>query len=270
VSLVRHRAGRGDPIVLIHGVASSWRDWKPVIPLLEERFEVVALALPGHYEAPDLAPGVAATVPALVDALEDEIDRLGIAPPHLAGNSMGGWIALELARRGRARSVAALAPAGLSTPEEARALGVAVRRNHRLARVLAPLAPAVARSHLLASCALAGTVRERRRIDPEEAAYKLKAFARCPRFDELVADLCSRAALGLERIACPVLVVWGDADRRLPVEQARRFVDAIPGARLAMLPGSGHLPMWDAPEAVARLLGELAGAAAPRPAAASR
>jgi pimeloyl-ACP methyl ester carboxylesterase len=259
VSLLRHRAGRGEPLVLVHGVASSWRDWGPILPRLERRFEVVALALPGHFEAPDFAPGVPAALPSLVDAVESELDAQGIADAHLAGNSLGGWIALELARRGRARSVVALAPAGLSTADEARSLERGVRRNHSLARVLAPLAPLFARSRLAARLLLAAAVRDPARIDPQEAAYKLKAFAGCPRFRELVADLCARTARGLETIRCPVLVVWGDADRRLPVRQASRFATAIPAARLVVLPGVGHLPMWDDPDAIADLIVDFAG-----------
>jgi pimeloyl-ACP methyl ester carboxylesterase len=251
----------------VHGVASSWRDWGPVIPGLAERFDVVALALPGHFEAPDFPSGVAPSLPALVDAVESQLDGLGIADAHVAGSSLGGWIALELARRGRCRSVVVLAPAGLATPEEARALESAVRRNHRLARVLSPWAPLLARSAVAARLLLAAAVREPGRIAPQEAAYKLKAFAGCPRFDELVADLCSRRAEGLEAIRCPALVVWGDADRRLPVRQASRFAAAIPGARLVVLPGIGHLPMWDDPEAVVRLVVDFAAPPAAQAAA---
>ncbi|HZR81277.1 MAG TPA: alpha/beta fold hydrolase [Candidatus Binatia bacterium] len=256
--LLRHRAGSGEPLVLIHGVASSWRDWKPVLPALERRFDVVALALPGHYEAPDFAPRVPATVDGLIAAVATELDRLALARPHLAGNSLGGWIALELAARGRAVTVSALAPAGLATAEEARAMERAVLRNHRLARVVSALSPIVAHSRLVARMVLAGSVRDASRIDPRETAYKLNAFARCPRFRELLRDLCARRVEHLADVRCPALVVWGDEDRRLPVAHAERFARAIPHARVAILPGAGHLPMWDDPAAVAELIADFA------------
>jgi len=262
VSLVRHRAGAGEPLVLIHGVASSWRDWWPVLRRLEEAFEVIALGLPGHLGSPPFPVGVLPAVPSLVDAVETELDALGLATAHLAGSSLGGWVALELARRGRARSVTACAPAGLATPAEARAFERSVVRAHHLARAIAPCAPLLRRSRFVARVLLARTVRDPDRVDPREAFYKLQAFAGCPSFRELVADLCSRQATGLESIACPVLVIWGDRDRRLPVRQADRFAAAMPRARVVRLTGAGHLPMWDEPEEVATLLIDFAAAGA--------
>lgn len=259
VSLLRYRGGAGAPLVLVHGVASSWRDWKPLLPLLEPHFETLAVTLPGHFEAPPFPPGVRPGVAALADALERELDALGLDAPHLAGSSLGGWVVLELARRGRARTVIALAPAGLSTPAEARHLARVAGRNHRLARVLSPVIALVTRSPLAVRLLFAGSVRDPGRLDREEAAYKLKAFARCPAFRELLADLCAGTAQGLVEVRCPVLIVWGEADRRLPPRQAERFRGAIAGAVVVRLPGAGHLPMWDDPAAVAEQIVDFIG-----------
>ncbi len=103
-------------MVLIHGVAGAWRAWHGVAPLLAERFDVLAVALAGHEDAAPLPSGVPLTVASMTDAVERDMDAAGFGAAHLVGNSLGGWIALELAKRGRARTVVALSPAGGWTP----------------------------------------------------------------------------------------------------------------------------------------------------------
>jgi pimeloyl-ACP methyl ester carboxylesterase len=247
---------------LIHGVASSWRDWLPILAELERVFDVVVLGLPGHVDTAPFPPGVRPTVTALVDAVAESLDQLEMPTAHLVGSSLGGSIALQLARRGRARTVAALAPAGLLTRGEALAFERSVVRAHRLARTVRPLAPLLRRSRAAARRLLAGAVRDPAAIDPAEAVHKLVAFAGCPTFRELVSDLCARPAEGLESIACPVLILWGERDRRLSIALADRFAATIPGSRLVRLPEAGHLPMWDEPATVARLLVAFASGAA--------
>jgi len=100
-----HRGGSGPPLVLLHGFMDTWRTWELVLPALERRHDVLALTLPGHAGGPPLDGDVA-------DALERALDVAGFATAHVAGNSAGGFLALELAARGRARSVVAFAPAG--------------------------------------------------------------------------------------------------------------------------------------------------------------
>ena len=107
----RPEGGR-DPLLLVHGFAATGRVWEPVAEDLEDSFEVLAPTLLGHFEAEPFPPGVAAGIDALADWLERELDAVGWDSAHIVGNSLGGWLALELAKRGRARSVVALAPAG--------------------------------------------------------------------------------------------------------------------------------------------------------------
>src|SRR3982751_6114114 len=117
--MIRHRAGSGDPLLLLHGLGLTWRCWRPVLPELERAHDVVAMDLPGFGAAPPLPRGSRPTVEALSDAIEGALDEAaGLDAVHVAGNSLGGWIAIELARRGRARSVVALAPAGFELPPE--------------------------------------------------------------------------------------------------------------------------------------------------------
>src|SRR3954468_20008599 len=105
MELSHHRAGSGDPIVLIHGVGSQWQVWEPVLETVAREREVIAVDLPGFGDSPTLPIGTVPTVDALADAVAAFLDGLGIEKPVIAGNSLGGWIALELAARGRAKAV---------------------------------------------------------------------------------------------------------------------------------------------------------------------
>src|SRR5215208_1035274 len=107
-----YRAGHGEPLVLIHGFTATWRCWLPLMGLLVPRFEVIAPTLHGHDGGPVPPGGPAHSLSRATDHLEAILDDLGVGTAHLAGNSMGGALALELAKRGRARSVVAISPGG--------------------------------------------------------------------------------------------------------------------------------------------------------------
>jgi pimeloyl-ACP methyl ester carboxylesterase len=109
-ALTRYRGGNGPPLVLVHGLGLSWRSWQPVLGALEAGHDVVAIDLPGFGESPPLSDGAAPTPSRLADAVESELNRLGFEAPALVGNSLGGWIALELARRRRAASAVVISP----------------------------------------------------------------------------------------------------------------------------------------------------------------
>src|SRR3954467_1139618 len=97
-------------MVCLHGFTDTWRTWELVLPALEQGHDVLAPTLAGHAGGPPLPDP--ATDSALLDAIERTLDEAGWATAHVAGNSLGGYLALRLATRGRARSVVALAPAG--------------------------------------------------------------------------------------------------------------------------------------------------------------
>jgi pimeloyl-ACP methyl ester carboxylesterase len=107
-----HRIGSRDPLLLIHGLGATPHVWDAVLPDLERTFELLVPTLLGHYDGEPFPRGVSPGVGALADGLERELDTAGWDTAHIAGSSLGGWLALELAKRGRARSVVALAPAG--------------------------------------------------------------------------------------------------------------------------------------------------------------
>lgn len=252
------RTGEGPPLVLIHGLGASIRSWGPVIPRCATTREVVAVDLPGFGESPPLPAGVRPTPWALADAVERELDAAGLERPAIAGNSLGGWIALELARRGRAASVVAISPAGMWTERERAWADRFLRTLYAVARRLEPHAELV-RNPVARTLALGAVSARPWRTDPEDAVYGVRALARSnflPTHEAMIAERCR----GLEEIACPVLVLWGTRDLLLPLRQARRFADRIPGAALRELPGLGHVPMADDADLVAQALLELSAA----------
>jgi pimeloyl-ACP methyl ester carboxylesterase len=254
-ALTRHRGGSGTPLVLLHGLGLDWRSWLPVLDRLEAAHEIFALDLPGFGAAAPLPRGSTPTPSALADAVEAELDRLGLTTPAVAGNSLGGWVALELARRGRASRVVAIAPSGLETPPE-RAYVIAANAFMRVrARLSAPLGRK-ATSPVSSRSALFGGLRSRPwRLDPGEGAHELDAFGRSPGFgSSLRASVGSRIPAGLSEIPVPVRVAAGTLDLMLGAYTAPRFAAAIPGADLVLMPGVGHVPMLDDPELVARTI----------------
>jgi pimeloyl-ACP methyl ester carboxylesterase len=253
--LTRYRGGSGQPLVLVHGLGLSWRSWQPVLDALEGRHDVIAIDLPGFGESPRLPDAAAATPARLADAVESEIDRLGLESPAVVGNSLGGWVALELAQRGRAARAVVISPSGLESPPE-RAVVIALNELMRLrARVGAPLGrwltgPALARLMLFG-----GLRSQPWRLSSDAAAGDLRDFGYSPGFQSaLSSSVATRAPMWLSEIAVPVRVVFGMLDLMLGVFTAPRFAAAIPDAELVSLPAVGHVPMLDDPELVARTI----------------
>ena len=116
--LNHYRGGQGEPLVLIHGIGSRWQMWEPVIDQLRAHRDVIALDLPGFGASPMPPPGTPAGLDCLVTLVTGFLDELGVERPHCAGNSLGGLIVLEMARRGLARSANALSPAGFANRPE--------------------------------------------------------------------------------------------------------------------------------------------------------
>jgi pimeloyl-ACP methyl ester carboxylesterase len=262
-SLTQYRAGSGPPLVLLHGLGFSWRSWQPVLALLEPHHDVIAIDLPGFGNVPALDGG-RASVGALADAVALELDRLGLERPALAGNSLGGWIALELAARRRTGPVVALAPAGLESPAE-RAFVIAVNAAMRLrARALAPFVRLAVANPLARALAVGALHGRPWRMSPELAAGQLADFASAPGFHPtLMATEGAAFPTRLGTIDVPVRIAFGTRDLMLGALTAPRYAALIPGAELVALPGAGHVPMCDDPALVGRTVLELtAGAAA--------
>jgi pimeloyl-ACP methyl ester carboxylesterase len=247
VSLAHHRGGAGEPLLLLHGIGSFWPVWEPVLPLLEAEREVVALDLPGFGASPVLDGGAEPHPAALAGAVAAFLDELGWDAPHVAGNSLGGWVALELAKRGRTRSVCALSPAGFWSRRE-RAFATLSLRNGRAAsgRLLA-----VHRSPRLRRLANAQFMEHADRMSPEATLAALRNLAESPGWDATLAAMGRRHFTGGQDVRGPVTIAWAEKDRLLLPRQAARARRALPTARHLTLVGCGHVPTWDDPGQVA-------------------
>lgn len=217
-----------------------------MLPLLERRFDVLAPDLPGFGRSAPLPPGVASTPAALADAVESAMDKAGFATAHLVGNSLGGWLALQLARRGRARTCVLISPAGLAHGREAD-WGQGVLLAIRWLARNSPAPEPILRSTVGRTLFAGPTLGRPWRADPGELIEQTRLFADAPGFDETLGQLDEQVA-GLDEVRCPVLVLWGTRDVILLPRQGRRFERLIAGSELRYLPGLGHVPMSDAPE----------------------
>jgi pimeloyl-ACP methyl ester carboxylesterase len=254
VQLHHYRAGSGEPLVLIHGVGSQWQVWKPVLAALERERDVIAVDLPGFGGSPTLPIGVVPTAAALAGAVAEFLDGLGIERPVVGGNSLGGWIALELAARGRARAVVGVSPAGFATSWE-RALGRAhLRASAGSARRAPGLSEQLLRRPRGRKLALGGMMGRPELIAAADAVGASRNLATSPGFDGTLAAITRGRFSHPEKVGVPVTLVWGSRDMVLFPWQARRALSELPRARHVPLPGAGHVPMWDDPETIVREL----------------
>jgi pimeloyl-ACP methyl ester carboxylesterase len=251
-----HREGSGTPIVLLHGLNGSWRTWRPVIPLLARNHEVIALTLAGHRGATPIPPGPVG-IDALADDMESRLDAAGIKRAHLVGNSLGGWLALELAQRGRGTSVVAFAPAGCWTkPRDlarvGRLLRLARRSNRPWVHKLV-VRPRVRRAMFRSAMDRADL------IPAEEMAGMFDDLSACTILDGLLENLMQTGSLQQLTIPddCPVRIAWPMKDRTIPWERyGVPYQQLLPKMDLVRLTGAGHVPIYDNPELVARTVVE--------------
>jgi pimeloyl-ACP methyl ester carboxylesterase len=252
-----HRGGSGPPLVCLHGFTDTWRTWELVLPALERHHDVLAPTLAGHAGGPPIDGEVSDAV--LADAVEHAMDEAGFETAHIAGNSLGGFTALQLAARGRARSVVALAPAGgwavgddsyLETLEHFATM-------QELLKAAAPQAEAIVATSEGRRRATIYITNEYEHIPAELLAHQMVGAAACPAVFELI-EYARREGyrLDAEKIACPVRIVWGTGDRILPWPRAAaRFRrDWLPHADWVELDGVGHCPQLDVPLETAQLI----------------
>jgi pimeloyl-ACP methyl ester carboxylesterase len=247
------RRGRGEPLLLIHPLGGDRRVWAPVMDRLAAARDTIAVDLPGFGESAPVDGNGDASPAAFTRAVEELIAGLGIDRPHVAGNSLGGWVALELARRGRVRSVTAIAPAGLWT----RVLGPKPSVARRVAKAALPvLTPVLATPHGRAF-ALATVMRHPGRVPARDAVHLVRAYAQASGFDAANDAMRSGRFEGLAEIDVPVTLAWPDHDRLIarPAQLPAKI-------RNVVLRDCGHLPMWDDPGQVANVLIEGSSGAA--------
>ena len=244
-------SGTGEPLLLVHGLGSAGTAFRPLRPHLEHKFTVITVDLPGHGETP-MIPGRPMDPHSLALNIFEEMSHLGYEQFHLAGNSLGGWISLEMtaAHPDRVQSLTGLAPAGLwLNPYNARYPGTALLRS--IAKASAKVAPTALHFEGL------------RRIGFSDVS---------PRWKELSYQICLDATIAMAKAdgyypawdgmlmkrfdskipeSIPVTIIFGDTDRTLPATTCQERSVAPQHAKWIIFPDTGHAPMWDSPNDVA-------------------
>jgi pimeloyl-ACP methyl ester carboxylesterase len=261
-SIAYSRTGTGAPLVLLAPLGLTRTVWDPVLPELTRHFDVIAVDLPGFGQSPPMPDGIEPSPEALAGALAQFLDELGVATPHVAGNSLGGWVALELAALRPVASVTLLSPAGLWA-ERAPSYSIA---SLRLARFLAQRAGGLlswlVRFRLGRLLVLQQTHGRPMRLPADRARLVVRELGRSPGFDATLAATRNRRYRAGSPLAAPVTIAFGSRDLVLLGRRSRRLNELPPDTRVRSLPGCGHVPSYDDPEAVAALI--VAGASSGR------
>jgi pimeloyl-ACP methyl ester carboxylesterase len=249
------RIGSGPPLVLLHGILDTWHTWELVLPALARHHDVLAPTLAGHAGGPPIPGAITDTV--LADAVEQAMDAAGFELAHIAGNSLGGHIALQLAARGRAQSVVALAPAGGWADDSYLQVLDFQAGLVEQARAIAPRADAIVATPEGRRRATQFLTTNYEHIPAELLADLLRGVAGCTDAQRLI-EYGRRAdwTLAADQITCPVRIVWGTEDKILPwPSAAARFrTEWLPHADWVELDGVGHAPQLDVPLETAELI----------------
>jgi pimeloyl-ACP methyl ester carboxylesterase len=243
MDLAHDRRGSGPTVLLVHPLGADRHVWDPVLNRLAAEREVLAVDVPGFGGSAPLAG--TPTPPALAAALASFLAEQGIDRPHVVGNSHGGWLALELALNGRARSVTAIAPAGLWSAPLTPKHGAA----RRVARLASPLLPRLTASARGRRVLLAASVAHPERVPAADALHLVRAYAAAPGFRAANDAMRASRFAQLADIRVPLVLAWPEFDRLISRPSA-----LPPNARNVTLRGCGHIPTWDDPEQVAELV----------------
>jgi pimeloyl-ACP methyl ester carboxylesterase len=245
--------GSGTPLVLLHGTGSYRGMWDPVVGALAREHRVIAVDLPGF--------AASATEPAdpspegLTTYLERWFAEQGLDRPHVVGNSLGGGIALELARRRAVASATAISPIGFWTSRELVFAQRSLRAARAIVRGLRPAMPALTRTAAGRVALFSQIYGKPWRLPPDDALAALDAFVEGPAFDAVLeAAGHYRFGAGDELRGVPVTIAWGTRDALLIPRQAARARRSLPWAEHVALRGCGHVPCHDDPETVAAVL----------------
>ena len=260
-----HRAGSGPPLVLLHGVGHHWQAWRPEIDRLTASFDVIACDSPGFGRSTPLPPGTEPTIPAYAESFSEFFRELDLAQPHVAGNSMGGAIALELARRGEVASVTAFSPAGFWNPRERRFCQLSLGLLGHLPEPMRPAIRALAATRAGRAALFKQLFGWPTRMPADEAVATLDDGWAAPAFaDALAAFDLYDFGRGDELRETPVTIAWGRYDRLLIyARQAPRARARLPWARHVTL-SAGHVPFFDDPAGVVETITATTGVAPSR------
>ena len=255
ISINYHREGEGPPVVLLHGVGLHWQVWGPVIDLLARDFDVIACDSPGFGRSPALPEGVVPTIAAYADAFEWFFAELGLEKPHVAGNSMGGGIALELARGGTVSSVSAFSPVGFWTAPEIRFCQLSLGALDLVPDAARGAMDAMLRTRAGRKALLSQYFAKPQEIPPQEIISMLADWRAAPARRGVLEAFSEYRFGSPEQLRNrAVTIAWGARDRLLPYRlQAPRARALLPWATHVTL-GTGHVPSFDDPAAVAAVV----------------
>jgi pimeloyl-ACP methyl ester carboxylesterase len=251
-------SGDGPPLLLLHGLGGNWTAWLENLPALAAGRRVIALDLPGFGGSEPASDGI--SIPGYARTVRRFCDALGIEAADVAGNSLGGWVAAELALHDPAlvRTLTLVDAAGIVPTRAERWRAVSLMRG---AQAMAPLAPRF-RAHVASRPRLRRLALKYTVDDPAGLAADLVYMALPPAPDPGFGPAFTAARRSwsdawcdrLTEIECPTLVVWGGRDALLPLRHAREFVRRIRTAELAVIEDAGHVPMLERPATFNQLL----------------
>ena len=239
--------------MLLHGIGSRWQVFAPMLDRLARDFEVWAVDMPGFGASPPAGRPLA-SIGTLTDEVQAWMRAQGLDGCHVAGNSTGGAVALELAARGAVASAVGLAPIGFWSARERAFCQLSVRATRTLARRLRPVAPALLRAAPLRALLFAQFAAYPARLSPADALADTDALIGAASFDDVCAAFSGYLAPANAADGVPVTIVWGSRDRLLLPRQLERARRRLPRARHVLITGAGHLMMRDDPQAVADVL----------------
>lgn len=241
------------PLVLLHGGSWSGDQWRDVVPLLAAHHEVHTPTALGHRGGP-VVQRRPVTIWDVIDESERYLDECGLDRPHVAGHSMGGFTALELARRGRAASVCAISPGGLWSDDLRLRAMKGVRRQLALGRLMRPITPLLMKSPGMRRRVMTDATLHGDRLSYQRAIEITKESAACTVTDDIFNNADEHVAR-MDPLPCPITIAWAEKDRILPVGLCEAIArDRLPSATFTVLPGLPHNPTIDDPELVARTI----------------